>query len=462
MLDAIAQTLAEQATKPAVPVTVTPPQAALIVPQPTAPAPALKPTVSAPESLSPSFSQPIQNANATQPTIVKSVGKPAPLTETSPVTSGVKRVQATPTRAAQNTDIAAAMAADQTTMNQRLVLEQRLAEIVAREKPLKEAKLRANLEAMAIAAAQEGQFTQARRMAHDAMLPSENQVALLAHIDAIEAKRRPTTSPLARPQLLPKAPLSKAPLSKAPTSLSPLSLAEKVKAWVPTTVPGRLLPSVLQFKPPQSSPSYSYVAPVEPQYVSYSLNGFGRSLGGIGVVVDGNTPDFNSQSLTAGDETGSSFNPAELWKGLSFIFPLAVPAPITSGFGWRVHPIRGDRRFHSGTDLGAPIGTPVLAAADGKVALSDWLNGYGLAIILSHNDDTRETLYGHLSQVFVKPGQWVEKGTVIGRVGSTGLSTGPHLHFELRQKTSTGWQAIDPGVQLKSALARLVKAMREG
>jgi murein DD-endopeptidase MepM/ murein hydrolase activator NlpD len=108
------------------------------------------------------------------------------------------------------------------------------------------------------------------------------------------------------------------------------------------------------------------------------------------------------------------------------------------------------------------MGTPVLAAASGKVALADQLGGYGLAVILSHQDDTRETLYGHLSALMVKPGQWVEKGDVIGRVGSTGLSTGPHLHFELRQKTAGGWQAIDPGAQLKYALARLVKAMQAG
>ena len=457
MLDAIAQTLAEQATKPAVSVNVNPPQAALVVPQPTAAAPAPKPTVSAPESLSPSFSQPVPTASTAQPTTAKSVGKPAPLTETPFTSPNVKSAQPAPTRTGQNTAMAATTATDQATSNQRLVLKQRLADLVAKDRLAKEATLRANLEAMAIAAAAAGQFAEARQLAHDAMLPTEKQVALLAQIDAIAANQRPAKLTLVHQQ-----PLPKVTHSLAPKSLAPKSLAEKVKGWVPTTVPGRSLPSTLQFTPPQSSPAYSYVTPVEPQYVSYSLNGFGRSLGGIGVVVDGNAPDFNGQNWTAAYETGSGFNPAELWKGLSFIFPLAVPAPITSGFGWRVHPIRGDRRFHSGTDLGAPMGTPVLAAADGKVALSDRLNGYGLAIILSHNDDTRETLYGHLSQIFVKPGQWVEKGTVIGRVGSTGLSTGPHLHFELRQKTSTGWQAIDPGVQLKSALARLVKAMREG
>ena len=453
MLDAIAQTLAEQAAKPALPANVNTPQAALVVPQQTAATPVLKPTISAPESLSPSFSPPTQRARTAQLTAAKSIGDPVTETPVTPSNAPprVKSVQPAPTTTDQKVDIATPTATDQATINQRLVLKQRLADLVAKDKPLKEAKLRAQLEALAIATAQEGQFAQARQMAHDAMLPPENQAALLAQIDAIEGKQRPA-KPVAHQQ----------PLPKVPPSLAPKSLAEKVKAWVPTTVPGRSLPSALQFTPPQSSPPYSVVTPAEPQYVHYALNGFGRSLGGLGVVVNDSAPDFNGQNWTAAYEAGNGFNPAELWQGLSFIFPLAVPAPITSGFGWRVHPIRGDRRFHSGTDLGAPMGTPVLAAADGKVALSDWLNGYGLAIILSHNEDTRETLYGHLSQVFVKPGQWVEKGTVIGRVGSTGLSTGPHLHFELRQKTPSGWQAIDPGVQLKSALARLVKAMQSG
>lgn len=444
MLDAIAQTLAEQAAKPAVPANVNTPQAALVVPQQTA-APVLKPIASAPESLPPSFAQPPRSASVAALTAAPSSG--ADIVNDVPVDAPSVKSTQLPPKDGQIADVAAAKATEQATIAQRLVLKQRLADIVAKDKSLKEAKLRANLEAMAIATAQEGQFAQARQMAHDAMLSPDSQATLLAQIDAIEAKQRPAKPVLARQQ----------PLSKAPKPL-----AEKVKAWVPTTVPGRSLPPTLQFTPPQLNPPYSYVTPVEQQYVSYSLNGFGRSLGGVGVVVDDSTPDFNGQNWTGAYEAGSGFNPAELWKGLSFIFPLAVPAPITSGFGWRVHPIRGDRRLHKGVDLGAPTGTPVLAAADGKVALSDWLNGYGLAIILSHQDNTRETLYAHLSEAFVKPGQWVEKGTVIGRVGSTGLSTGPHLHFELRQKTSSGWQAIDPGVQLKSALARLVKAMREG
>jgi murein DD-endopeptidase MepM/ murein hydrolase activator NlpD len=145
---------------------------------------------------------------------------------------------------------------------------------------------------------------------------------------------------------------------------------------------------------------------------------------------------------------------------IRIIFPLAIPAPISSMFGWRTHPITGEQRFHSGTDLAAPLGTPVLAAFAGRVAIADFLGGYGLTVNLEHNKGTQQTLYAHLSEIFVKPGEWVKQGEAIGRVGSTGNSTGPHLHFEFRQLTTEGWVAMDPGQQLEYALAQLVKAMQ--
>jgi murein DD-endopeptidase MepM/ murein hydrolase activator NlpD len=144
---------------------------------------------------------------------------------------------------------------------------------------------------------------------------------------------------------------------------------------------------------------------------------------------------------------------------LRLLFPLAIPASITSLFGWRTHPITGEQRFHSGTDLGAPLGTPVLAAYTGRVVLADWFGGYGLAISLEHNKGQQQTLYGHLSEIFVQPGEWVEQGKAIGRVGSTGASTGPHLHFEFRQRTADGWVAMDAGEQLEMSLAQLAKSL---
>lgn len=150
---------------------------------------------------------------------------------------------------------------------------------------------------------------------------------------------------------------------------------------------------------------------------------------------------------------GMGYNPT------GFIFPTSVPAPITSIFGWRKHPITGDVRFHSGADIGAAMGTPVLAAYTGQVEVSDFVGGYGLTVILNHNNAV-QTLYGHMSQLYVQPGQWVQQGTVIGLVGSTGNSTGPHLHFEVRQLTQEGWVATDPGVHLQYALTQLMQSMQ--
>ena len=143
---------------------------------------------------------------------------------------------------------------------------------------------------------------------------------------------------------------------------------------------------------------------------------------------------------------------------MGMMYPLSVPAPITSLFGWRIHPITGDRRFHSGTDLGAALGTPVLAANTGVVEMADWVGGYGLTVVINHTN-AQQTLYGHMSQILVQPGQAVQKGTVIGLVGSTGNSTGPHLHFEMRQLTPEGWVAVDPATQLDYALNQLVQTL---
>ncbi len=143
----------------------------------------------------------------------------------------------------------------------------------------------------------------------------------------------------------------------------------------------------------------------------------------------------------------------------SMIFPLAIPAEITSLFGWRTHPIFGGSRFHSGIDLGAPTGTPVVAAYSGTVSIADWMGGYGQTVVLQHQNSTLETLYAHLSSIFVQPGEVVEQGQVIGEVGSTGNSTGPHLHFEMRELTPEGWMAMDPGTQMEYALAQVIRSL---
>ncbi|MEG4066957.1 peptidoglycan DD-metalloendopeptidase family protein [Microcoleus sp. Pol11C2] len=171
-------------------------------------------------------------------------------------------------------------------------------------------------------------------------------------------------------------------------------------------------------------------------------------------------------SVSSGSNTGFAYynltpRPAGLPGNgnTSLLFPLSIASAITSPFGWRTHPVMGYGRFHTGTDLGAPMGTPVLAAYAGQVAIADWLGGYGLTVVLNHNKKSQETLYAHLSELFVKPGEWVKQGETIGRVGSTGMSTGPHLHFEVRQMTDQGWVAIDPGSQLEFALAKMIGSL---
>lgn len=116
-------------------------------------------------------------------------------------------------------------------------------------------------------------------------------------------------------------------------------------------------------------------------------------------------------------------------QGGGFILP--VSDRITSHFGYRTHPVTGQQKLHTGTDFGSSYGTPVKASKGGKVVLSGTYGGYGNTVIIDHGGGI-QTLYAHNSSLVVKSGQTVKQGDVISKVGSTGVSTGPHLHFELR------------------------------
>lgn len=179
------------------------------------------------------------------------------------------------------------------------------------------------------------------------------------------------------------------------------------------------------------------------------------------VSVGGNGVTFGNTTVISREYFNDKLRTLNLLRrgAEEFVFPLAIPSPITSLFGWRTHPIFGDRRFHSGTDLGAPEGTPVLASKDGEVHVADFLGGYGLTVILRHDQGVLETRYAHLSRILVRPGETVKQGDIVGLVGSTGNSTGPHLHFELRELTAQGWILHDPDELMQYAVANLVEAI---
>ena len=143
--------------------------------------------------------------------------------------------------------------------------------------------------------------------------------------------------------------------------------------------------------------------------------------------------DLASQTLTVGQQLfipGAKMDAAKLHEVLGDLFKIPISAAyrISSKFGWRPDPFTGVRSYHTGIDLACPEGTPIRAAMNGTVAFVGWSNVFGNYIIVNHPNGY-QTLYGHLSASRVKKGQSVTQATVIGLVGSTGYSTGAHLHF---------------------------------
>jgi murein DD-endopeptidase MepM/ murein hydrolase activator NlpD len=122
---------------------------------------------------------------------------------------------------------------------------------------------------------------------------------------------------------------------------------------------------------------------------------------------------------------------------------LPTSGPLTSGFGMRKHPIHRVYKMHAGVDFSIPTGTPVYATGDGVIAFAGVSSGYGLNVRIRHPKAKRVTLYAHLSEIpeGIRPGARVERGDVIGKSGNTGLSTSPHLHYEIRRLND---EAVNP------------------
>ncbi len=131
------------------------------------------------------------------------------------------------------------------------------------------------------------------------------------------------------------------------------------------------------------------------------------------------------------------------------VYPL-IADRVSSKFGTRVHPIKKHRSHHNGIDLAAPRGAHVRAVSGGKIIFAADYKGFGKLITIAH-DDKNVSLYGHLHEILVEVGQWVKSGELIGKVGSTGRSTGPHLHFEWRNDGKpVNPQEVLPGITHKA------------
>jgi murein DD-endopeptidase MepM/ murein hydrolase activator NlpD len=142
-------------------------------------------------------------------------------------------------------------------------------------------------------------------------------------------------------------------------------------------------------------------------------------------------------------EGSESMEPTQLERPAA---PLnaAQGGTVSSSFGWRKDPFSGENRFHYGVDFAASEGTPVRAPMPGKVLLAGYRQGYGNLVLLDHGQGLT-TLYAHNREITVSEGDWVQQGAPLAKVGSTGRSTGPHLHFEVRQDG----RQLDPVAFLK-------------
>lgn len=165
----------------------------------------------------------------------------------------------------------------------------------------------------------------------------------------------------------------------------------------------------------------------------------------ITAILDAN--DLQASTLVAGQKLfipGASLSTMDLRRALGELFVYPIKGRLTSRFGYRKDPFTGVRTFHTGIDLAAPTGTAIKATLDGKVATTGYSTVYGNYVIITH-ESGYQSLYGHMSSISVKRGQQIVQGGLIGRVGNTGYSTGPHLHFSVYKNG----KMVDPFTVLK-------------
>lgn len=320
------------------------------------------------------------------------------------------------TSQSSNPDLATDSTQSETKSEQQQALEQQLVDVAAQENEDKAEQIKQYLVMAALHYAEAGKFELARKTTQNPLLPADIQTELLQQIDEIEVET------------------IQASFNSAEASQS---------AQIPEDQP--VVNNSANFNIFSKNSTRS-----QPSSNQLPRHSNGRAPA-ISPPASTNVP--SRQEFFPAPIIRQSPSRLPLARSsLRLIVPLTVVASTTSSFGWRVHPISGESRFHAGIDFGAPMGATVIAAHSGQVVAAEWQGGYGLAIALRHKDGTEETLYAHLSEIFVQPGQWVEQGQPIGAVGSTGNSTGPHLHFEIRQNTGEGWIAVDPATQLNQAI----------
>lgn len=193
--------------------------------------------------------------------------------------------------------------------------------------------------------------------------------------------------------------------------------------WLQQALESRYAP------PPVGAPAGSAMARSPSPAAAATRSGF--SVSGAPVLTAAAVPDASTAE--------ASVNPPGVGRAGSTALPLPLDAPLTSAYGWRRDPLGAGTRFHSGIDLAAAYGREVPAAAGGRVVFAGEQGGYGHTVVVDHGRGIT-TRYAHLSSIDVEAGARIEAGSVLGRVGSSGRSTGPHLHFEVAENN----QPVDP------------------